>query len=82
MPIEYAMDSHGGFFVARPETQDIEYAYPSSTHAKEAIKNPAKVAAEMIPADSNPYYHGAPWFQDRWYHMRAEMLKIHVSEVK
>ena len=46
----------------------IEYAYPSSIHARQAVKNPAKVADEMLAGPAIRY-------ADRWEYMRDKMLR-------
>jgi uncharacterized protein YbcC (UPF0753/DUF2309 family) len=66
--IEYQMDAQGGFYAADTYRKTIEYAYPSSEHARLAVKNPARVADEML---AGPAIH----YADRWEYMRGKMLK-------
>ena len=64
--IEYQMDAQGGFYAADTYRKVIGYAYPSSIHARQAVKNPAKVADEMLAGLT--IYHA-----DRWEYMRGKM---------
>ncbi len=75
--IEYKMDKHGGFFAADPELQLIEYAYPSSIHAKQAQKRPEAVAKAML-ASSLPNHPGVRghWLEDRWHRLYSEMQSL------
>ena len=66
--IEYQMDAQGGFYAADTYREIIEYAYPSSIHARQAVKNPAKVADEMLAGPAIRY-------ADRWEYMRDKMLR-------
>jgi hypothetical protein len=68
--IEYQMDAQGGFYVADTDRKIIEYAYPSSIHARQAVKNPAKVADEMLAGSLTPVHYA-----NRWEYMRGQMLK-------
>ena len=66
--IEYQMDAQGGFYAADTYRKVIEYAYPSSIHARRAVKDPVGVADEML-------YQPAIRYADRWEYMRGQMLK-------
>ena len=46
--IVYRMFEDGGFVAGDTATERTSYAYPTSTHAIDAKRNPAKVAAEMV----------------------------------
>lgn len=75
--VEFKMDSHGGFYAADTETRLIKYAYPSSIHAVEAKKNPAKTAEAMIACETGvPFYQGQSWWVPRWLRMYAKMKEI------
>jgi hypothetical protein len=72
--IEFKMDSHGGFYAADTETRLIKYAYPSSMHANEAKKDPAKTAQAMIACETGVQsWQGASWWVPRWLRMYAAM---------
>jgi hypothetical protein len=47
----------GGFVCGDTETRITSYAYPTSTHATSAKRNPTKVAAEMM---ANQVRYGLP----------------------
>ena len=74
--IETKMDKDGGFYACNVSNRTIEYAYPSSTNAKQANKNPTKVAEKMLESTSHikPGATLPLWMVDRWYYMRAAML--------
>lgn len=44
----YHLDSDGGFTCGDTDTEHTAYAYPTSTHATAAKRNPAKVARQML----------------------------------
>lgn len=46
-PLRYVFDDTGGFIAGNFETGVISYAYPTSTHARNAKKAPRKVAYLM-----------------------------------
>jgi hypothetical protein len=69
MTIVCKMDKDGGFYAADCDTQQIEYAYPSSIHAEQAKKNPINAAREML---SVPAIH----YAGRWEYMRNKMLAV------
>lgn len=48
MATVYKLHANGGFTVGDTVTRVTAYAYPTSTHADAARRNPEKVAAEMI----------------------------------
>ena len=56
MAIVFKLEADGGFVAGDEKTGMTAYAYPTSPHATEAKRAPAKVAAEMLHAE--------------WAHMR------------
>ena len=76
MNIETKFDKMGGFYAANLSNHTIAYAYPSSTHAVAAKKNPAKTADAMLFSQSHilPATEQPQWFKDRWPRTRAAML--------
>ena len=74
--IETKFDKMGGFYAANLSNHTIAYAYPSSTHAVAAKKNPAKTADAMLFSQSHilPATEQPQWFKDRWPRTRAAML--------
>jgi len=48
MTLLYAFDEQGGFICGDTETGRTAYAYPTSTNATKALKNPAKIAKYMM----------------------------------
>ena len=76
--IETKMDKNGGFYAANLSNRTIEYAYPTSIHATEARKSPAKVAEAMLFSQSHitaPDTERTLWMVERWDYMRTAMLK-------
>ena len=54
--IKYAMDSEGGFTAGIIGTNLTAYAYPTSSRATNARRNPATVANQMLNQDHLDYY--------------------------
>lgn len=55
--IKFNFTNEGGFVAGDTDTGHTSYAYPASIHAKQAKREPAKVAAEMMAGvhQTNPY---------------------------
>ena len=51
----YTFDAQGGFICGDTSTEMTSYAYPTSTYAAQAKRNPVKVATEML-AYEHPSY--------------------------
>jgi len=76
--IETKMDKNGGFYAANLTNKTIEYAYPSSIHATQAKKSPAKVAEAMLFSQSHitSQTQQSLWMIERWEYMRAAMVAV------
>jgi hypothetical protein len=69
--MEYKFDKQGGFFVHDAELRLIDYAYPSSSYAVAARKNPKNTADAMLieAVKSHTYYVGQTWSNERYGRM-------------
>jgi len=59
MALIYKLTRDGGFLAGNTETDRTAYAYPSSPHARAALRKPEAVAREMLLLPEYPPYNEA-----------------------